>query len=333
MGEYAILVGHERPPVIKGGFLEKGSGQTIVNKEQVFANRRGDVGIPNRSESWGVRLINGQVPKDDKGLVRKVSVTDPEYKGEVKWLKRGHPDGTLIVTRYLKGYQSIDMMYQDIVLNAKMNINDNDESSADAFYLRLPTGLNVFKIDETDPFLIEFLKVQDYNGSSVSKSDKVINWLFVERNEEQIEEEGSKAIDAKLEILKLVQDASLDNTNNKLRNLYAIVKNLMAGEAEDVNLYKVLQHLADAKPAEFLQLVTEHKRKLSDSFEKAKSYNLLDLTRDGTIAISMGANKKELIDKIPGKGDKMLSWVFENFLDAKAHEVSFQLNKALEKIK
>lgn len=332
MGEYAILVGHERPPVITGGFLEKGSGQTIVNKEQLFANKRGDVGIPNRSESWGVRLINGEVPRDQNGNVRKISVTDPDYKGEVKWLKRGDKDGSMIITRYLKGYQSIDQMYQDIVLNAKNNINENDESAADAFYVRLPTGLNVFKTEETDPYLIEFLKVQDYNGSSVSKSDQIINWLFVERNDEQIEAESSKAIDDKLEVLKLIHEASLDNTNNKLRTLFKIVGNLVTGAVDDGNLFATLQRAGDAEPVKFYSLVTEYKKKVSNTFEKAKSYGVLDLTKDGTIVA--GQSKKEIIGQgIPGKGEKMLTWVFENFLDEKANEVIYQLIKITDKIK
>src|SRR5258706_8405561 len=103
MNEYIVIAGVEdRPMMVERGTLEKGMGQTSKTEVGQTINRRCDVGFPNRTDAWGKRIIRdkaGNIIKEG----RDVDVKNTEYKGEVGFLKWGHPDGQLITCRFLKG--------------------------------------------------------------------------------------------------------------------------------------------------------------------------------------------------------------------------------------
>ena len=339
MGKYVVIAGVEgveRPPFVEGNFLEKNQGQTMTVQGQgtLYVNKKGDIGFPNRTEAWGRRVVNGKSPEDGE----KVEVTDKDYNGKIEFLPWGHQDGMLIVCRYLKGYSTLDQQYQNLVLNADENIRDTDESSADAYFLRLQTGENVFNEKDTDPYFVQMLKISGYNSNSVSKSPDYTNSMFHEKREIEESTVVEKNIDAKFEALKIVNEAVSDNSYSKLRNLHMIVRDLLNEEVKDEYLSSAMKGLADSDARAFMDRIESHKIMLSKTLEMARSYQLFDLTTDGVIVANVptksGASKKEIIgEDIHGKKDSMIDWVFSNFLDKKASDVAFRIKQITDKIK
>ncbi len=339
MSKYRIIVGNQRAATVTYGQLEKGLGQGTISGQEVTmpAIRRGEVGIPNRTEAWGRRIIrnsDGEVIK--KGT--SVEVRDASYKGEIEFLKWGHEDGSLIVCRYLKGYQTLDVQYQDVVLNAKANISEDNEASAEVYFLTFLNGPNDFD-ESTDKFLVDMLKIHEYNRDSISKSptNPPDPMYYEEEEGTQKEIAETKSLNAKFDSLALIKEAAEDNSGKRLKNLFRVVESLTAGDVPDDSLYNALQKIADAEPDAFMTKVKEYKKMLSSDFEIAKTYNALDLTTDGTI--KAGQNKKEvLVEGIKSgnkslKGEEMLTWCIQNILDPKSYEVGFQLRNIVEKLK
>lgn len=324
---YVIEAGStERPESIQRGTIEKGTGQTVLAGETVpTLLKRADIGIPNVSQAWGVRLNKeGKIPDEP------LDIKSSDYKGQIQELKWGHPQGCLIICRFLKGYNSIDMLYQDTVLNAKANIDESRAGSEDAYYLRLQSGDNFFD-PETDKYLCQMLRVHYLNGSSVYRSPEAQQQMFVERDGEITEQRGTVLFNAQFEAMKVVNEASQDNSLAKLKNLLAIVNVIGTEEPRDADLFRYLGFLAQTKPEAFLSKIQEYKRVVSDLFEKAKSYKAIDLTKNGVIAA--GVEKVELIaEGIPAKGDGMIDWIMQNYLDAKAADTIIKLTQITDKL-
>lgn len=326
--KYIINAGVDRPDTIDIGTLEKNMGQgTITGPVEKLVPARGNVAVPNWTEAWGVRVINedGQIPKT------QVDVRDKDYKGQILPLPWGTTGGYMIQCRYLKGYQSIDQLYQDIVLNAKDYITNNQETaeSAEIAYLFMLSGMNFYD-PESDKYLVQMLKIHYLNKASKFKNPDTDKWWF---DEYSLETEGLRAekkLDSKFEALKIVNEASEDNTLSKLKNLLTVIANISDSTPKEPDLYKYLQVMADTKPEEFLAQVAEYKKKVSNIFEKAKSFKLIDLSQDGIIAA--GDGKKNVIgNEIPGKKDGMIDWILENYLDSKSWETVVQLEAITSK--
>lgn len=325
---YVIEAGAtDRPETVEVGRIEKGTGQTIlVGETAKILSKRADIGIPNYTEAWGVRLDkDGNIPE------KPIDVKNVNYTGQIKELTWGDKRGSVIICRWLEGYPSIDKLYQDLVLNASSNIRDDDESSAKAFYIRLQSGDNFFD-PEADKYLTQMLRVHYLNGSSKSRNPGVSQQMYVEVAD-ATEQKNAVTYNAKFEALKLVNEASTDNTLGKLKNLLSIVNIIGTEEPKDSDLLRYLSYLADTKTDLFLAQVELYKRELSDMFEKAKSYKAIDLTKDGII--SAGVTKSEPLNigkEIPAKKEKMLDWLMDNFLDTNAADIILKLKQITDKL-
>lgn len=330
---YTVIAGNwERPAFIKGQVLEKGldadgkdrgTGQPSGD-ERLYALRRQDIGIPNYAQAWGVRTYDdGVIPENP------IEVKDPKYHGKIEFLAFGDVRGTLIECRYLKNYNTLDVQYQNLVLNVK--IDDTDPTSADAFFIILQSGENEF--DEVrDKMKVQMLKISSYNSGSVCRNPDAIHALYREKNNDTDVKIESKSLDAKTEALMIVGNAASDNTYGRLHNLFNIVGVLFGEKPEDNELFVTLQQIADSKPVDFLGKIEDHKRYISNIFEKAKSYKVIDCTKDGVIVA--GDSKKEIIcEDVPAKGENMLLWLLTNHLDPKANEAIFKLKKITDKLK
>lgn len=325
---YLIEAGSpNRAETVERGELEKGSGQTIKRGETIQTMlKRADIGIPNWTEAWAVRLDkDGNIPKEP------LDVKSPDYKGQIKELKWGDAKGCMVICRFLKGYNTIDMLYQNIVLNANLNIREDDPTSADDFYLRLQSGDNIYDV-ESNKYLIQMYRVHYMNESSVSKSPESMKSMFREVTEEDTQQKDVKSYSTKFEALKIVNEAAEDNTLSKLKNLLTIVQQLGTEEPKDNDLFRYISMLADTQYDLFLSKINEYKKNLSNVVEKAKSYKAIDLTKDGVIVA--GVTKLELIGEgVPGKKDGMIDWLMQNFLDQKAWEIIFKLKQITDNLK
>jgi hypothetical protein len=326
--KYVVFAGDERPAYVDTNFLEKGSGQTAFKEGWTggkIANRRGTCGIPTTSENWGVRLINGKIPSTP------VDVKDANYKGEINFLPWGDEKGMLIMTRYIRGYNTLDYLYQNLVLNADSNMSEDDASSADAYFLLLESGENEFDWNR-EPFLALFVKNTAYNANSVSKNPQHLSSMIYEKNAEAERKVMTKTMDEKVDAMIIVKGASSGTSYAKLRNLFYIVGDLVGSDIQDELLYEVLLNLSDSKPVEFMDKMTSYKRNVSAIFSKATSYQVLDTTKDGVIVA--GRDKKTIIaEEVPAKGEAMIQWIFENPIDPISFQAVHQLKQITEKLK
>lgn len=324
---YTIVAGDERPPYIETGFLEKGSGQT-QRQEGILGgkvvNRRQVCGIPTVSENWGARVIDGKVPD------RPVDVKDPNYRGQIQFLTWGDKKGMLIQTRYLRGYDTLDLLYQNLVLNADSNINPDDANSAEVYFLELNSGENEFN-EQSDPYKTLFIKNSAYNQNSTSKNPDHISYMYREKDAAQEQRFVSKAIEDKGDAILMVKGAAA--SKEELRNLYGIVQGLTNNaEIHDDLLFDALIGLSDSVPSEFINQVKARKQEVSDTFAKAKAYGLLDLTKDGVIVA--GKEKKTILaEEVPAKGEAMVQWVYDHPIHPTAVKAIHQLKQITEKLK
>lgn len=304
--KYIVVAGDERPAFIKANYVEKNSGQTRTEqgkKDQLYANRPGDVGFPNMSECWGVLLDKeGKVPKEP------LSVTDSAYGGNVKWLEWGDAKGCSIVARWLSGYDTLDYQYQKLVLKA----DDRIKEDSDSWFIVLKSGHNEFD-SVTDKRLVELLQISSYNQNSKSRNPDIVASMFREKDEIAEVKEEVKIIDAQFEAVKVVKQAAQDSTLNSLKSLSKALSKLITVELTDENIYQELMKVAQSSSDLFNTQVTEHKRWVSNMFVKAETFKLLDLTLDGTVAAGKDL-KEPIATGIPAKGKNMLDYLLENCL-------------------
>lgn len=318
---------YKRPETIVRGVIEKGSGQTRLEGEPInVLNRRAEIGVPNWTEAWGVRL-----DKEGKVPASPIDIKDPNYRGQISLLEWGDKTGSLIVCRFLRGFNTIDQQYQDVVLGAKDQIKDDNEASADGYYLRLQSGDNYYD-PETDPYLVMMLRAHYMNENSKYKNPQSQSFMFRELVEKG-ESEQAKVFDDKVSAMRMVQDAAKDNSYETLRNLSAVLGDAVDQILVDGTLFSYISMIAEKKPDIFHQKVSEWKKKVSDSIEMAKSYNILDLTKNGHIACKDGAKVELLASDVPGKGDEMAVWMVQNFMEPKAFQTFHKLKNITDKLK
>ena len=323
MGKYQIFCGRKRETNALSGYLQNGRNDIIKGEPKEVSIQVGAYGIPNGTEAWGIRLIKGKRPG------RIINVEDEEYSGEIEFLQWGSkPDiATPIRCRYVPGYRTIDKDYQDLRL--RVTIPDD---SAYAALITLNHGPNEFD-DLRDFSLVQMLKVHHHNEHSVYHNPEAEGWMFKELKQEEVDQSETKEIDNKFSCILLVNQSS--SNPDSIRALFDIVKGIETKEVnkDDVQeIFTTLKLFADQKPQVFSSRVHEYKRKVSDVFSKLESYNAIDLTKDGFIAV--GQDKKEVIlDNVPGKGKDMVSWAFDNFLEPKVFEGIRKIEKIAEKLK
>lgn len=334
---YHITVGGERLKTVKIGKIERGSGQTILSEERgETLAKRGNYMFPNKCQVWAARVIDGKMPENGEP---PISITNPKYTGELKGLKWGAKGGSIIEARYLRGYPTLDVLYQEKVLNFR--VNEEDESSADAFFLMFPNGDNDFD-ENADPYLIQHLKWHAYNNNSISKNPTFYTTSFFEKTFDQQERLDTQTWDEEFEAMKIVREAG-DGTDGvaRCKNLLSIVKSVTDEEPDDNKVYAYLKMISQKRAPQFLEAVKEYKRKVSDVFSKMDSYEIADYTVDGTLVVEdtvgkgKSANKvqKIVLSDLPVKGKAIYEYMLENFTEPKIFEATNDLIQITDKIK
>lgn len=324
---YSIYVGAKRPASALVGFLEKNQGQSIIKGDaQEIPLEVGAHGFSNYSKVWGRRIIIGQ---EDSNKI--VNVEDPNYKGDIQFLKYGDAKGYPIEIRYLDTCASLDLQYQ--LLRLKIVIKADE----DKWYIKLPAGENRFDYKNQAGF-IQFLKVHHMNKDSNSKSPNAIGTMYEEINEGNMDMRETKTRESKGDAIFLVKNASLKV--GQIKSLFQIVGNndnsKMDIRASEQEIYTGMLELADTDPQFILDRLDNFKKIISNLFEKAKAFQIIDLTKHGQIAIEPSPGKKEiLLDKVPGNGnqEKILQWLFENFLNEEIYKSLARLKAVCDEIK
>jgi len=320
--DYVVTVGRERIEQGYSGTLDRTTHQP-VKKEEVMIPVGGYF-IPATSVAWGQRLIDGK-PRANKTTI---SATDMDYKGEIKFLAWGDPNGERILTQFIEHCSSLDKVYQEKRLNL---VPSNEESS-----IQLAQGENRFNFD-SDETRIQFLKITAMNKNSQSKDPKIEGSVFIEVSEKyKYNEKDVDTIEKKHAATKLV----LDNAD-KADNLKALFT-IMGGKDsfKDVNdprnslqIYPALLRFSENNAPLFNASIEKYKRKVSELFMKGESYQLFDYTMDGTISISINGKKKEVLAGIDAKGDAMKDWVLLNYYEGRVYAAMENLDADLKTIK
>lgn len=304
---YKISVGNRENKAMVG-YLEMGQGNTI-SKGQLLPSQGigGFIIFPNRTISWGRRLLKGKVPD------RRIQATDVDYAGEIEWMKWGAEGGYPIIARLKHGCSTLDYDYQITQLQLPKFKEDDEDC-----YLQLPYGENSIFYD-TEEVKAEFLRIHHENQDSISKSPNAEGGLYKEVKVFDTTKQEVKEMDAMFESVKIIKEA---NSFAKLKVLQSIVssKRVIKHDISDEgSLYDLLILYAKESPDEFIGCVETYKQKVSEIFSKAESYNALDLTKDGDLVV-LQPKKELLFSDIPAKGKNMIDWMFKNCLTPEVHE-------------
>lgn len=322
MGKYEIYVGRKRESTALIGNLVKGRTDIIQGETRQADIKVGVYGIPNYSQAWGVRLVKGEVPKEP------VEADNPSYTGEIKFLPWGEKGGTMIPCRYVSGYESIDQTYQTLRLKIVMK-EDNIESAL----ILLSHGHNEFD-EATDKSLVRMLKIHGANENSESRHPEYEGQKFKEVRQQIKDEIQTVHIDGKFECLSIVHLAS--GNNDSIKSLFHIVngKELSSVNKEDVNdIFKGLKLFADGAPDIFAKRVNDYKVGASGVIEKAKTFNILDTTKDGTLVVFDKDKKKHiLLEGVDAKGNGIFDYMILNYVQKPVFDAIDKLKTFTDKL-
>lgn len=323
---YEIQVGNESPAEAIIATPNKKTGEPVGPQMKTFI-RVGNHLLINRARIWGRRVIGGK-PKGDGSDIEFNTVG---YKGEIEFLEWGTQGGYAIDIRYLPQSRSLDFEYQQNV--QKIVINPEQEG----VHIILKAGKNKFDTSKDD-VKVQFLKVYPQNRDSKSKNpDPAIKgWGYYEVTDEHVDVRSIEAIETSMEASGFVKN--LSGTPQKIRNLFTIL-----GQREefgstdklsgDLEIYKTLLQYANQNAKDFFYLISEYKRQVRDDFEKAKSFNALDLTKDGHIALEVNNKKHLILSDIKAKGEDMVEWVIANFYEEEVFKATQIFKESVSKLK
>ncbi len=304
---YRLMVGQERGSDAMRAFPEKGMA-SIKGEAVQMLPFGGDEYIPNRSLVWGRR-----VKKGNEKATEIVAVTDPQYYGEIEFLKYGEQGGYPVVIRFLESSQSLDYDYQ--ITRLGMPKFSSDEGK-DFDYFMLPMGENI--IDTVNKKLFAtFLKVHHMNDDSPSKMETATGSSMRDMRLLDTSGEKAKASDKRFEASKVVRES---NTPDKLDVLMKVVNQyneLDFKQGDQHSMYDALKIFAEEKPDALLERVEVRKRYTSDLLAKCKSFDAMDTSKPGSLVIGIGDKKSLVLDNMDKKlvGDKMVEYIIEKFMD------------------
>jgi hypothetical protein len=324
-GGYVIQVGNESPAEAIIATPNKKTGEPMGPQMKTY-KRVGSHLIINRARVWGRRLINGK-PKPDG----EIEFNTIGYKGELEFMDWGRDGGYAIDIRYLPQSRSLDYEYQANVQKIVVN------PEQDGAHIILKAGENKFDPKKQD-LLITFLKVYPQNRDSKSKNpDPAIKGhVFYEVTDEHVDQTSIKRIETSIAASKLVND--LSNKPDQLRNLFKILgqrdefgtTSLLSG---DLQIYRVLLEYSNANAVDFFYLIGEYKRGVEDVFKKAESYQALDLTKDGHIALEVAGKKNLIISDLKAKGQGMVDWMVEHYYEEEVFKATQIFKELVSKLK
>lgn len=324
---YVIQVGHEQPQKVIVSIPNK-EGNPGVNQREVF-NEVGRHFLINRCRVWARRVTNdGGLGKDKDGKEISLEYHDPQYKGKLEFLKWGDDKlgAQAIECRFLKQSLSLDVDYQNWVQKITLDPNGEDGHAQ----LEFKAGRNEYDYKK-DALLIQFLKIHAQNLNSPSKNpDPLIKgYVFREVTDDMSDSSVIKHIESKLDAGNFVKEVSA-NTQS-LRNLFELLTGYgisfgdISSLSNDVDIYKSLLAYTEIDAVNFTANVDRYKKELSDCFVKADAYKVLDLTKNGFVAVIID-NKSEIIyEGAEGKNKEMLDWAMSNFLKPEVFEKTKRL--------
>ncbi len=330
---YVIHVGHHSPSKAIVATPDPKTGNPVGDIIEV-TKQLGAHQIINRCTVWARRVMaDGSLPKDDKGNELSMEANDPRYKGRLEFLKwnESKTGAQAIQVRYLRQSSSLDYEYQTVVQKLTTRVEDGTD------FITLPPGENQFDPNK-EALLIKFLQVHAQNRDSVSKNpDPMIKgYTYFEKTEKDADSRFIKHKEASLDAGLLVKELSSDS--GKIKNLFEIFvqSNVDFGSvtmlSPNNDIYTALLKYSESQPEDMMKRIDRYKSELQKRFEFAKSYNALDVTKDGVIGLTV-EGKPNIVFEVEGKGSKMIDYVVTNFVDPVIYERTKHFISLLSKLK
>lgn len=313
---YVINVGRERPEEVIVAHVKK-NGEPVPDSKMTRYVQVGKHLIGNQCRVWGKRIITDDAGKD-KG-VKNVEITTPGYTGKIKTLPWNDPDGHALSLRYLENSRSLDVDYQNLV--QKITV-DPVKGGAQ---LELNAGENKFD-KNADALLIDFLKAHPQNRDSISKNPnpEIKGFSFYEKTDDMMDKQSITEMEAIADAGFFVKQLSAKPSYvNNVFNLM-VEGGVDFGNTNhlstDGQRYQDLLRFASTQGVNFMAILVQYRAALSESFVKADSFNVIDFTKDGVIALTIDSKKEVVFKDIPEKGEKMQKYIFDRFYEDEIFE-------------
>lgn len=338
MAGYVINVGHHAPQKVIIGFPDRATGMPIGETFETV-KQVGVYQIINRARVWCRRVMpDGKLPKN--GDVETIlEVNDPKYRGNLEFLKWGDAKtgAQAIEIRYIPMSSSLDYDYQRTVQKIETKVEDGND------FLYLTPGENKFD-PKSQALLIQMYKVHPQNRDSISKNPEpqLKGHTYFEITDENTDRTSIKRKEASLDAGLLVRE--LSNNEAQLKNLFEILSGYGATAehpafagvdhlSNPTDVYKALLMYSELSPDQLIANIDRYKKELLDRFEWAKSFNALDTTKDGFIGLEVNGKPNIIWKEVPGKGNKMLDWVVNNFVNDEVYIQTKHFKSLCEKLK
>lgn len=305
---YVIQVGFYSPiPVIISQPTKDGEPgvDRIETHKQV-----GKYSLVNRARVWARRVLPDGKPHKVDGSEAPLEVTDPKYKGRLEFLPWGSSvtGAQAIEIRYLTTSTSLDYEYQRAVQKIETRVEDGTD------FFDLQNGENKFDYN-TQALFIQFLQVHPGNRDSVSKNPdpQIKGYTYHEIKEDTGDQSSTRRKESGLTAGIIVYQLSAKDDG--VRNLFSVILShgvdfgTVNNLSLDKDIYNAMLDYSAAYPEELKKYISEYKETVRDLFEKGKSYDKLDLTKNGYIAWT--DPKQILWEGLSGKGKEMIEEVVE----------------------
>lgn len=327
---YVIQVGHYNPQEAIVAYPDdrgRPKEDTIIKVQKTI----GKVLIMNRARVYARRVDENLKMVQEAGKDIVLEVTDKRYRGFLEFLDWGSDKlgAQAIDVMFLTNSQSLDYEYQRTI--QKLEPRNED------IQIELAPGENKFDY-KTEALKIQLFKVHPQNRDSKSKNQdpSIKGFTYYEVTDEQTDKSYTKAKEASITAGAFVKEISTKPV--QMRNLFEIFKGYgvefgsVNHLSNDTEIYSALLKLTD-QPGDFGANVNRYKQDLLDKFDLAKSYKALDLTKDGFIALTVDQKAVIAFEGAKGKGEKMIDWVLDNFLDDYVYSQSQYFKSLCAKLK
>lgn len=304
---YRIKVGETRGTDAIRAYVEDGMA-TLKDEPIHLMEFGGDQSIPNRSVVWGRRIKPG---KEDEKTV--VAVTDPQYFGDIEFLKYGADGGYPITIRYMESSPSLDYDYQ--ITRLAMPKYSTDEAK-EFDYMTLRMGVEEFDT-RVNKNLATFLKVTHMNIDSPCKMPSATGACLKEVVILDGSTSKAKETDARFEAGSIVRKA---DTFEQLTVLIEVINrnNELSYDKSDQNsMFDALKICAEERPELIIESLRVYKQSVSEVLEKSKAFDVLDVSKGGTVVVGNAAMGKDIVlDNVPNKpkNDQLIAYMMENCL-------------------
>lgn len=315
---YVINVGSHTPQKVIVATPDRRTGNPTGDVFEVY-KQTGVYQLINRIRVWARRVLpDGKLPVVNGSEV-VLEVNDTRYKGNIETLPWGEAKtgAQAIELRFLQQSSSLDYEYQRTI--QKIETMPEDGTA----FIELNPGENKFD-PKLDVLKVKFLNVHPQNRDSISKNPdpRFKGFTFFEVNEKSSDRSfvtyKEKAIDAGLTIKQL------STKPEQLRNLLEVILNSgsesenpifmnMSTLSTDTDIYRALLMYSDESPVKLVQHIDGFKQWIIDRFKYAESFNVLDLSKKGHIAVIKDGKPDIVWSDVPDKN--MMEWVVGNCFD------------------